>query len=162
MQIGIAKWRKLTPDPSRPSHDTYASTARHRARVQELRIDMVGQVFGKLTVESPAKGTGHGAAWNCRCECGELVRRSRADLMKSRRQNETPSCKVCRSFAIAARNAERKRAEQVVELRPAVSYCVACFGMSHRRPRNKPCRCGERYAPEHIEPVEVERRSWWQ
>ena len=136
-----------------------------RNRGLAFRVDMVGEVFGKLTVESPAKGTGHGAAWICRCECGEFVKRSRQDLLKSRKLGESPSCKVCRSFAIAARNAERKRAEQPVEQaepRVAVSYCVACFNMSHRRPRKTLCRCGEAYAPEQIEPVEIERRSWWQ
>lgn len=136
-----------------------------RNRGLAFRVDMVGEVFGKLTVEAPAKGTGHGAAWYCRCECGELVKRSRQELLNSRRQNETPMCKECRSLAIARRNAERKRVKQQlapIEPRPAVSYCLACFGMSHRRPKKKPCRCGESFAPEHIEPVEVERRSWWQ
>jgi hypothetical protein len=128
-------------------------------------IDPVWRNRGLAFRESPAKGTGRGAAWNCRCECGELVRRSRVDLLKSRELGQSPSCKMCRSFAIAARNAARKLAERPVEQaepRVAVSYCVACFGMSHRRPRKGLCRCGEAYAPERIEPIALERRSWWQ
>ena len=34
--------------------------------------DLTGKRFGKLTVISRApNGNGHGARWNCRCDCGK-------------------------------------------------------------------------------------------
>lgn len=55
------------------------------------RIELKGQVFGKLTVISFHGAEPQGALWLCRCECGKdrIVRSSRL------RFGRTHSCGVC-------------------------------------------------------------------
>lgn len=52
--------------------------------------DMTGQRFGLLEVVEFAGireyGNNSGAVWRCRCDCGNVVERTRASLVKTRRQ----------------------------------------------------------------------------
>ena len=62
------------------------------------RLDLTGQVFGRLTVETDA-GTAHGhSLWACRCSCGATHTVSAASL----RNGNTASCGCIRK--------ERKKA----------------------------------------------------
>ena len=56
----------------------------------QIRIDLVGQVFGKLTViaeEKKRQGRGH-VVWWCICACGNKVLVRGSDL----RRGQTRSC----------------------------------------------------------------------
>lgn len=52
-------------------------------------IDLTGQKFGKLTVESPGNKASNGSLkWVCRCDCGN-IKQIRGDKLRS---GETKSC----------------------------------------------------------------------
>lgn len=59
-------------------------------KLKARRIDITGQIFGRLTVVSFADVNIHGhARWNCVCECGGVATASRLNLMNGHVQ----SCK---------------------------------------------------------------------
>lgn len=53
------------------------------ARAEKKRPDLVGRVFGMLTVISPVKT----ASWLCRCECGKEVVYQTAALLRGTRKS---------------------------------------------------------------------------
>lgn len=71
-------------------------------------IDLTGQRFGKLTVESYAgKNNRRNALWNCSCVCGKPTIAIGSDL----RSGHTKSCGCSRSEALISYNkSEEKRA----------------------------------------------------
>lgn len=133
-------------------------------RVKSNRCtDMTGERIGHLTVREFAGGDGHVSYWRCECDCGAKVLRSRTVLLDAQKKGMRSACPECVSLAASLRPRKATRLRRVREETPMVTpYCSQCFGMSHRRPRKTACECGELHAPEQIEPVEVERRSWWQ
>ena len=54
----------------------------------KVRIDLTGQKFGKLTVEKLIGKNGRNIIWECRCECGNIVKVDRGNL----RNGHTKSC----------------------------------------------------------------------
>lgn len=54
----------------------------------ENKIDLVGQRFGRLLVESPAESRRSRAYWNCICDCGESCQ----SMGKYLRQGKKQSC----------------------------------------------------------------------
>lgn len=67
---------------------------RHSTR----KLDLTGQIYGKLTVLGPAANIGERTAWRCRCECGkETVVRTH-----HLRAGHTTSCGCCINAGIAS------------------------------------------------------------
>jgi len=54
-------------------------------------IDLTGQSFSQLTIESRHYGKGHNAQWNCRCTCGSVLPVRGSDLRSGKRTH----CKLC-------------------------------------------------------------------
>ena len=48
------------------------------------RLDLSGQTFGKLSVESFAGVSKGKAVWNCKCSCGNRIAAKAADLRAAR------------------------------------------------------------------------------
>jgi hypothetical protein len=72
---------------------------RHSFSGQPKHKDMVGQVFGKLTVTSradPPRDRFLQAMWRCRCECGNNIDVRGSHL---RKENGQKSCSKCRPYA---------------------------------------------------------------
>lgn len=67
-----------------------------------MRIDMTGQVFGRLTVLSFDRTQGKSSRWNCQCECGNIVSVFRVSLIKQ--SGGTRSCGCYRSECVSKRN----------------------------------------------------------
>lgn len=57
-------------------------------KVGKAKMDLTGQVFGKLTVLEPAEDISGRTAWRCRCECG----RETVALASNLRSGRTKSC----------------------------------------------------------------------
>jgi hypothetical protein len=63
--------------------------------------DLIGQVFGRLTVIAQAGRNGHAQRlWECRCECGK----PRVVVGGGLRTGNTTSCGCARSEMVAAKN----------------------------------------------------------
>lgn len=60
-------------------------------------IDMTGQRIGRLTViENTGRAKrGGGIIWRCACDCGKIVLRSRASLVKKTKKGFNPGVKSC-------------------------------------------------------------------
>ncbi len=68
--------------------------------MKKSRIDLTGQLFGRLTVVAFAKTDKHGnAQWICQCSCGETTTVWSSAL----RRNLTQSCGCLRKAATSAR-----------------------------------------------------------
>jgi hypothetical protein len=78
---------------ARAQHDR--TTAVFEAKKQERlkRLDLTGQVFGKLTVLEQSENKGARTAWRCRCDCGRIV----TVVTTSLRSGNTKSCGCVRS-----------------------------------------------------------------
>ncbi len=48
------------------------------------RVDMVGEVYGHLTVIAFAGWEREGALWYCKCDCGRVVTRRRYALISGK------------------------------------------------------------------------------
>lgn len=118
------------------------------------RIDLTGQVFGMLTVVSPAKT----ASWLCRCECGKDVIYQTADLLHGKRK----SC-GCGPKGSKPVNLDGQRFGKLVVLRrnqeasTAVSHLIfdcrcdcgneiTVYGRELRSGRKTSCGCDRRTA----------------
>lgn len=78
-------------------------------------MDLVGQKFGELTVESLVGRDEERRAqlWLCRCDCGGAALRITSALLRARADGSTPSCEQCRKEYTAGLfldNRERRRA----------------------------------------------------
>lgn len=62
------------------------------------RIDLTGEVYGKLTVKKFSHSDGKHTHWKCRCACGRLVTATTTNL----RQGHTKSCGCNISAAVSA------------------------------------------------------------
>ena len=72
------------------------------------RVDIQGELFGKLTVESVAGTIGRSRLWLCRCVCGAKALRKTEQLLRSRREGQVPACRKC-LIKLAGNRAERTR-----------------------------------------------------
>lgn len=116
------------------------------------RIDLTGQVFGMLTVVSPAKT----ASWLCRCECGQYVIYQTADLLRGKRK----SC-GCGPKGLKPVNLDGQRFGKLVVLRrnqeasTAVGHLIfdcrcdcgneiTVYGRELRSGRKTSCGCDKR------------------
>ena len=116
------------------------------------RIDLTGQVFGMLTVVSPAKT----ASWLCRCECGQYVIYQTADLLRGKRK----SC-GCGPKGLKPVNLDGQRFGKLVVLRrnqeasTAVNHIIfdcrcdcgneiTVYGRELRSGRKTSCGCDRR------------------
>ena len=67
--------------------------------MKKVKLDLTGQVFGRLTVISDTgKKSGGHMIWLCRCDCGQLTEVRDSDLKTSR----TKSCGCLRKETMAA------------------------------------------------------------
>ena len=79
-----------------------------------FRIDLTGQVFGRLTAISVFGKNKYGKTlWHCSCECGSVTLVSTGDL----RSGNTKSCGCGQKSALIAR-VEQRKAEAVGSLHP--------------------------------------------
>lgn len=67
-------------------------------------IDLTGQRFGRLTVESRVGSQNGSALWKCRCDCGNFVKVQTRYL----RSGNTKSCGCIHSEILSARNRRDK------------------------------------------------------
>jgi hypothetical protein len=66
-------------------------------------IDMIGSVFGRLTVQSRAPNDGTRAAWNCLCRCGSMT----VVDGKKLRSGHTKSCGCYRAEVTAPKQGKQ-------------------------------------------------------
>jgi len=59
------------------------------------RLDLAGQVFGKLTAIGIVAQTRYGSIWECRCACGARQTRSAARLRISLKLGQEAGCFSC-------------------------------------------------------------------
>jgi hypothetical protein len=107
-----------------------------------LKYNLVGQVFGKLTVERQDGKIGRRVAWFCKCECGGTVR----TLGKSLRNGSTKSCGCLRFEAPKLANTTHGA---TVGGKPTVEYFA--YINAKRRCNNPKSQAYGRYGARGIE-----------
>jgi hypothetical protein len=96
-------------------------------------VDMIGLVFGRLTVVARAENTkGGGAQWVCRCECGEQKVNTRKNLIKGR----VRSCGCLRRETSREIGLRSRTHGQAVLVTPEYKAWVSALGRCHN-PRHK-------------------------
>ena len=102
--------------------------------------DLSGQVFGHLTVLRQAegrilRGNQKRIAWECRCDCGNLVRRTSASLISTKER----MCSECARKNSAKRATESAGFEQgtqipkITEMKLTAANTSGCRGVYYRK-----------------------------
>jgi hypothetical protein len=129
-------------------------------------IDLTGYEYMGCMVLEPAMQISAHRRWRAVClGCNGRFVTDTKQIRRCERLDIEP-CTSCRRRATTERASAQVRPivtfAPVVTAAPKPLECDVCADLPWRRPKRRACVCGQAYAPEHIEPVAIERRSWWQ
>lgn len=122
------------------------------ARAEKKRPDLVGKVFGMLTVISPAKT----ASWLCRCECGKEVVYQTAELLRGTRKSCGCGPKGSKRIDLDGKRfgklvVLRRNENATMALNHPVFDCrcdcgreITAYGHDLRKGRKTSCGCGKK------------------
>lgn len=137
----------------------------HKEIVSKRKIDLVGEVFGLLTVVEFIRMYNGSSIWLCRCECGETCEAS-ANVLR-RKEKKSCGCKQgwWRSsqpglWKDAAAYYRWKRQDPLRKLRHGVSGSIR--GMIKHNGSYKRKKSIRNYLPYTIEELKIHLESLWE